>query len=85
MKPVGEFLDAHNVKYAVVGSVAGLSHGYGRPTIDVDVLTELREELADEMQNRFEGAWYVDAASITRRRAPQIFVQSLPFCNRHQD
>ena len=38
---VGQALEEAAVPYVVVGSVAGLSHGYGRATIDVDVLAEM--------------------------------------------
>ena len=40
MKTVVTAMDVLGVRYAVVGSIAGLSHGWGRVTIDVDVLAE---------------------------------------------
>lgn len=64
MKPVAEFLDAHNRNYAVVGSVAGISHGYGRTTIDVDVLAHISADLANGFEKQFGGDYYVDAGSI---------------------
>ena len=66
MKPIADFLDEKGVLYAVVGSVAGLSHGYGRATIDVDVLAELPapDGLADEFEARFSPEYFVDAAMI---------------------
>ena len=64
MKPVADFLDEKGVAYAVVGSVAGISHGYGRTTIDVDVLAEITSDLAADFETRFSGSYYVDAAMI---------------------
>ena len=64
MKPIADFLDAHNRSYAVVGSVAGISHGYGRTTIDVDVLAQISADLAGEFEQQFSGDYYVDAGSI---------------------
>jgi len=64
MKPVARFLDEKKRGYAVVGSVAGMSHGYGRTTIDVDVLAQISAELANEFEERFSGDYYVDAQSI---------------------
>ncbi len=64
MKPVADFLQARNRSYAVVGSVAGMSHGYGRTTIDVDVLAEITGELAKDFEEEFSGSYYVDAQSI---------------------
>lgn len=64
MKPVADFLDARNRSYAVVGSVAGMSHGYGRTTIDVDVLAQISSDLAKEFEEQFSEEYYVDAASI---------------------
>ena len=64
MKPVAEFLDSHQRPYAVVGSVAGMSHGYGRTTIDVDVLAQVSADLAKEFEAQFAEDYYVEAASI---------------------
>lgn len=64
MKPVGDFLSEKGVAYAVVGSVAGLSHGYGRATIDVDVLAEMGAELAGDFETRFGSDYFVDAEMI---------------------
>ena len=41
MQFVGRALEKAAVPYVVVGSIAGLSHGYGRSTIDIDVLAEM--------------------------------------------
>lgn len=43
MEIIGRALEKAAVPYVVVGSVAGLAHGYGRATIDVDVLAEIDE------------------------------------------
>lgn len=65
MKPIVDFLDEKQVGYAVVGSVAGISHGYGRTTIDVDLVAELHDtQIADEFEKRFAGPYFVDAAMI---------------------
>lgn len=64
MKPVAQAFEELGVAYAVVGSVAGLSHGYGRNTIDVDVLAEMPLSVVEEFAHRFEGDYYVDAAAI---------------------
>lgn len=66
MKPIADFLEENAVPYAVVGSVAGISHGYGRATIDIDVLAELPlpNGLAAEFEARFSTDYYVDAAMI---------------------
>lgn len=65
IKPVVAAFDELGVRYAVVGSVAGLSHGWGRVTIDVDVLAEFGLEHIDEFVTRFDvETFYVDAAMI---------------------
>lgn len=64
MKPVSRIFDELNVAYAVVGSVAGLSHGHGRNTTDVDVLAELRVEHVEPLVRVLEGAYYADAPSM---------------------
>ncbi len=66
MKPIADFFEENAVPYAVVGSVAGISHGYGRTTIDIDILAELPapEGLAAQFEARFSADYYVDAAMI---------------------
>ena len=64
MQPVAQAFDDLGVAYAVVGSVAGLSHGHGRNTTDVDVLAELRVEHVDAIVRVLEGAYYADAPSM---------------------
>lgn len=65
MKPVVAALDDLGVRYAVVGSVAGLSHGWGRVTIDVDVVAEFESKHVEEFAARFDAEeFYVDAAMI---------------------
>lgn len=64
VKPVAAFLESRGIGYAVVGSVAGLSHGYGRTTIDVDVLVEFPKHLVQEFVAEFEADYYVDAGMI---------------------
>ncbi len=66
MKPVDTFLAEKEVAYAVVGSIAGIAHGYGRPTTDVDMVAELPapDGFADEFEKRFIDKYFVDAAMI---------------------
>jgi len=65
MKPVVEAFEALGIRYAVVGSVAGFSHGWGRTTIDVDVLAEFDLESVVPFVARFDPEkYYVDGAMI---------------------
>lgn len=65
MRAVAQVLEALEIRYAVVGSVAALSHGYGRSTIDIDVLAEMKEPHVEEFASRLDdGSYYVDAPMI---------------------
>ena len=72
MEIIGRALESAAVPYVVVGSVAGLSHGYGRATIDVDVLAEIDavgvEDFVEVVENvrdeACESRYFVDAEMI---------------------
>jgi hypothetical protein len=65
MRAVAQGLEALGVRYAVVGSVAALSHGYGRNTIDIDVLAEMQEAHVDAFAAHLDdGSYFVDAHMI---------------------
>ena len=64
MKPVADVLRELGVSYAVVGSVAGLSHGFSRFTMDIDTVAFLSLDVVDEFVARLKDDYYVDAISI---------------------
>ncbi len=64
MKPVADVLRDLDVLYAVVGSVAGLSHGYSRFTMDIDTVAFLSLDVVDQFVGRLKNDYYVDATAI---------------------
>lgn len=64
MRPVAEAFEVLQVPYAVVGSVAGLTHGYSRFTQDVDVVAFLAEDVVAEFVSRLDADYYVDEITI---------------------
>lgn len=64
MRPVAQVFDALGVRYAVVGSVAGLSHGYSRFTMDVDAVAELTPGVVDELVRRLRDDYYIESADV---------------------
>lgn len=64
MQPVGQAFDAAGVSYAVVGSVAGLSHGWARQTMDVDVLAALRPEDVAPFVAQLGADYFVDEHQV---------------------
>lgn len=64
MKPVAEALEQMGIPYAVVGSVAGLTHGYSRFTMDVDVVAFFEEAQAAEFARRLGDQYYVDEMMV---------------------
>lgn len=64
MKPVADAFESLGVPYAVVGSVAGLSHGYSRYTMDVDTVAFLTLEAVSEFVARLQNDYYVDDGAI---------------------
>ncbi len=64
MKPVAQALDTLSVPYAVVGAVAGLTHGYSRFTMDIDTVAFLTQEAVAEFVQFLATAYYVDEPMI---------------------
>jgi hypothetical protein len=64
MKPVAEAFEELQVPYAVVGSVAGLTHGYSRFTMDIDVVAFLHQENVAAFVSRLQDDYYVDENMI---------------------
>jgi len=64
MKPVAEVFEQLGIHYAVVGSVAGLTHGFSRLTMDVDVVAFFQESQAVEFARLLEDRYYVDEIMI---------------------
>jgi hypothetical protein len=64
MKPVAEAFEQLGIRYAVVGSVAGLTHGFSRLTMDVDVVAFFPESQAVEFAQLLEDRYYVDEIMI---------------------
>lgn len=67
-----EFLDLHGVSYAIVGSVAAMSYGESRMTVDMDVLAAISEQHLPALLSAFSSPeWYVSevaAREAIRRR-----------------
>jgi hypothetical protein len=57
-------LDSLEIPYLVGGSVAGSVFGISRPTMDVDLVVDLRVEQIDELVSALQADFYVDAPSI---------------------
>ncbi len=64
MKPVAEAFEALQVQYAVVGSVAGLTHGYSRFTMDIDVVAFLHQDNVEVFVARLKDDYFVDENMI---------------------
>lgn len=64
MKPVADALDELNIAYAVVGSVAGLTHGFSRFTMDIDIVAFITEDVVTRFTARLQADYYVDEVSI---------------------
>lgn len=59
MRPVAEAFESLGVPYAVVGSVAGLTHGFSRYTQDIDTIAFLREEVVEGFVEQLRQKYYV--------------------------
>jgi hypothetical protein len=57
-------LDRMEIGYLVGGSVASSVHGISRPTMDVDLVADLRAEQIDEFCAWLQGDFYADPAMI---------------------
>ncbi len=66
-------LDQMEVPYLVGGSVASSIHGISRPTMDADIVADLKPEQVDEFAALLKSEFYADPAAIrdalSRRRA----------------
>jgi hypothetical protein len=60
-----QFLDENAISYAVVGSVASMSYGESRMTLDMDVLADVGYRHIPLFQQAFPGPeWYVSDVAI---------------------
>jgi hypothetical protein len=68
-----EVLDRLEIEYLIGGSVASSIHGISRPTMDVDIVANLKPDQVDEFAASLQPDFYADAAmmreAIARRRA----------------
>jgi hypothetical protein len=59
-----EVLDRLEIPYLVGGSVASSIFGQSRPTMDLDLVADIRSDQVDEFAAALERDFYVDPASI---------------------
>ena len=59
-----EILDRMEVPYLVVGSVASSIHGITRPTLDADIVADLKLEQVDEFVSLVKTGFYADGQTI---------------------
>ena len=52
------------IAYHIGGSVASMSHGVARTTLDVDIVADLRAEHIHSLANRLQAEYYVDEEMI---------------------
>lgn len=64
MRPVAAVFEELEIPYAVVGSVAGLSFGYSRFTMDIDVVASLPETAVETLVERLSDDYYIEAGEI---------------------
>jgi|SRR5665213_1368783 len=57
-------LDRMEIPYLAGGSVASSVHGISRPTLDLDIVADLRPEQADEFAGLLQPDFYADAEMI---------------------
>ena len=57
-------LDQMEVPYLVGGSVASSIHGISRPTMDADIVADLKPEQVDEFAALLKTEFYADPAAI---------------------
>ena len=57
-------LDRLEIPYLAGGSVASSVHGISRPTLDLDIVADLRPDQADEFAALLQPDFYVDVAMI---------------------
>ncbi len=62
---IASLFEALGVRYCIVGSVAAYTHGYGRATIDVDVVVaNLQKPHAQIFAERLDADYYVSREAI---------------------
>jgi hypothetical protein len=59
-----EVLDRMEIAYLVGGSVASSIHGFSRPTMDADLVADLRKDQVEEFVAELQPDFYADAAMI---------------------
>ncbi|MEO5924445.1 MAG: hypothetical protein ABIR70_11520 [Bryobacteraceae bacterium] len=59
-----EVLDRLEIPYLVGGSVASSIFGQSRPTMDLDLVADMRSDRVDEFAEALRSEFYVDAPSI---------------------
>jgi len=59
-----EVLDRMEIPYLVGGSVASSIHGISRPTMDADIVADLRTDQVDELVRLLQPDFYADAPTI---------------------
>jgi len=64
MKPVAEAFERIGIPYAVVGSVAGLMHGFSRFTMDIDTIAFFEDAQVAEFVRCLADQYYVDEYMI---------------------
>ena len=62
--PIVEALEHLRVPYHISGSVASSKHGFGRSTVDVDIVADIRDEHVLPLVKLLDPNHYVDAAMI---------------------
>lgn len=63
---IARVFDELNVRYVVVGSFASSVRGMTRATNDVDIVADLRPDLASHFISRVEGSFYVSEPGVRR-------------------
>ena len=64
MKPLADAFEQLGIPYAVVGSVAGLTHGYSRFTMDIDTIAFIYDEQVNALVQRLADQYYIDELMI---------------------
>ena len=59
-----EVLDRMEIPYLAGGSVASSVHGISRPTLDLDIVADLRSDQVDELAALLQPDFYADTAMI---------------------
>jgi hypothetical protein len=73
-----ETLDRLEIPYMEAGSAASSLHGIARPTMDVDMVADLRTDQIDQFVSQLKADFYADPEMITESLARQRSFQSHP-------